>query len=80
MTARDVADGEGHRQDRQAERERHAREANPELGKRRGEHRRAATAKNQPGRADEFGRKLARHCTALPLRFTGNVRPERPSS
>jgi hypothetical protein len=66
MAAGDVADRIGHRQDREAEGEGHAREADAELGKRRGENRRAASAENQPGRSDEFGRKLAHHRIALP--------------
>ena len=68
MAARDVADRIGHGQDRQAERQRDAGEADAELRKRCGKHRGAASAKNQPGRSDEFGRKLAHHCTALRVR------------
>jgi len=66
MAARHVADRIGHGQDRQAERQRNASEADAELRKRCGKHRGAASAKNQPGRSDEFGRKLSHHCTALP--------------
>ena len=66
MAARDMADRVGHGQHGQAEGQRHADEADAELGKGRGQHGRAAAAENQPGRADEFGRKLARHCIALP--------------
>src|SRR5690606_30930826 len=54
MAARYVADRIHHRQHRQAERERDAREADAEVGERRGEHRAAAAAAHQPGRPEEF--------------------------
>jgi hypothetical protein len=61
MAARHVADGVGHGQDRQAERQGDAGKADPELGKRGGQYGRAAAAENQPRRADELSEKLPRH-------------------
>ena len=55
MTTGDVADGIGHRQDRQSEGQGYAQQANAEGGERRGKHRAAATAEDQPEGAEELG-------------------------
>ena len=55
VAARDRADGVGHGQDRQAEGERDAGEADAELGKAGGEHGAAAAAEDEPEGADGLG-------------------------
>jgi len=55
VAAGNMADGIGHGQHRQAERQRDAGEADAELGKAGGEDRRAASAERQPERADRLG-------------------------
>jgi len=61
MTARNVADRIGHGDHRQAECERNACEADSELGKRGGEHRRTATAQNQPTRTEKLSNQFLQH-------------------
>ena len=61
MTARNMADGEGHGQHGQAEGERHADKSDTQLRESRGQHRRAAAAQHQPCRADELGCQFAHH-------------------
>src|SRR6187402_1852279 len=54
MTSRDVADGVGHGQYGEAERERHAQKADAHLGKASGEHRAAASPKDEPERTEQL--------------------------
>ena len=48
MASGDMADGEGHGQDRKTEGQRHADEADANRGKSRRQHRAAAPAEDQP--------------------------------
>jgi hypothetical protein len=50
-----MADRVSHGEHGEAERQRHADETDAELRKGRGEHRAAASAENQPERAEKFG-------------------------
>ena len=55
MPARHMADRIGHGQHGQAEGERDAEKADPEIGKPGGEHGSAAPAEHQPERSEELG-------------------------
>ncbi len=61
MAARDRPERIGAGEDREAECKRDAGEPDPELGKRRGEHRGAAAAEHEPERAEEFSEELCAH-------------------
>ena len=61
MTAGDMADGIGHRDDRQSERERNPQQADSQPGEGRGEDRAAAPAEYQPERADTLGGHSSAH-------------------
>ena len=54
MSARDVAEGERHREHRQAEGERHPDEGDAQFRESRREHRAAAAAQHEPEGAQEF--------------------------
>jgi hypothetical protein len=56
-----VADGIGHRQDGEAERQCDAGKADTELRKGGGENGAAAAAENEPERAEELGSQPLRH-------------------
>ena len=75
MAARDMADGEGHGQHRQAEGQRHADKADTQGRKGGGQHGRAAAAQHQPGCSDEFRGKLAGHDPPSLCFLPGTVRP-----
>ena len=74
VPARDVADGVGHREDGEAERERHAEEAEAErvarLAPREvgGQHGGTTATEDQPERAERFGDELLAHLHGAPLR------------
>lgn len=57
MTARNPAHGIGHGEHRQTERKGHADKTNSKLGIGRGQHGTAASAEDQPERAEKFGNK-----------------------
>lgn len=61
MAARDVADGEGHGQDREAEGQRHPDKADAQCGEGGSQRRRSAAPQNQPGCSDEFCCQFAGH-------------------
>ncbi len=48
MTARNVSDGIGHREDRESEREGHSKEPDSKLGKSRGQYRAPTATEHQP--------------------------------
>ena len=80
VPARDVADGVGHGEHGETERERHTEEAEPErvgvaaeLG---GQHGGTAAAEHQPERADRFGDELLAHLHGAPF----GTRCRRPST
>jgi hypothetical protein len=54
MASGNPADGEGHRQERQAEGEGNSNESDPQMGKSRCQHSTTASAKHQPKRADKL--------------------------
>ncbi len=58
MAARDRAEGIGAGQDRQAEGERYAGEADPQIWKGRSKNRAAAPAESKPECAEKFRRQL----------------------
>jgi hypothetical protein len=60
-----MADREGHGQNRQAEGQGNAQEADPDVREGGGQHRAPAAAQDQPKRADEFGGGLS-HCSSSP--------------
>jgi len=76
MTARNMADGIGHRHDRQAEGQRHAEKADADLREPGRDHRAAAAAESQPEGANSLGRQfpcvhhvaLAGHVDSMRLR------------
>ena len=55
MTAGNVADGIGHRDDAQPERQRHPDQSDTDLREAGGDHRAAASCKGQPERPDRLG-------------------------
>ncbi|MBB3914219.1 hypothetical protein GGQ65_001489 [Rhizobium fabae] len=67
MTARYAAHGTGHGEHGQAERQRHTRKSDPELGIGSSEHGTAASAEDQPERAEKFGHKALLHAQSLHL-------------
>ena len=68
VTARDRPERVGARQDGQAEGERHADEPDAQGRKRRGQHRAAASAENEPERSEELAGELGEHGLLLPVR------------
>ncbi len=66
VTARDRAERVGAGQHRQAERERHADEADAEFRERGRQHRAAAAAEHQPERAEQLGGEFRCHVLSSP--------------
>src|SRR3982751_523472 len=66
MASGDMADGIGHRDDAQSECQRHTDQTDPDLWKRRRDHRAAATCKSQPKRTDPFGSIFLRIHIVIP--------------